>query len=59
MGTQDPMTEHPDNENAAEEQQDGQDQSQEADSGLAASDDPAVEPDIPMPAEDSELSEGA
>ena len=58
MGNQDPMTEHPNNENAAEEQQEGQDESQEADSGLAASD-PAVEPDIPMPAEDSELSEGA
>ncbi|MDQ3768179.1 MAG: hypothetical protein M3370_01685 [Actinomycetota bacterium] len=52
------MTEHPDNENAAEEQPDGQDESQQAGSGPGASD-PAVEPDIPMPAEDSELSEGA
>lgn len=57
MGNQDPMTEHPDNEN--EEQQHGQDESQEAGSAPGASDDPAVEPDIPMPAEDSELSEGA
>lgn len=52
------MTEHPDNEKAADEEQEDQDESQQGGSAPGASD-PAVEPDIPLPAEDSELSEGA
>lgn len=55
MGKQDPMTEHPDNEKAADEEQEDQEESQQGASDPGA----AVEPDIPMPVEDSELSEGA
>ena len=53
------MTEHPDNEKAADEEQEGQDESPQGGFTPGGSDDPAVEPDIPLPAEDSELSEGA
>lgn len=58
MGNQDPMTEHPDQKKATEQEQEP-DESQQGGFTPGGSDDPAVEPDIPLPAEDSELSEGA
>lgn len=52
------MTEHPDQKKATEQEQEP-DESQQGGFTPGGSDDPAVEPDIPLPAEDSELSEGA
>ncbi len=53
------MSEHPGREDAADEQQQGQDESPQGDSPAGASDPAPAELDIPLPEEESDIAEEA